>query len=89
MTNRFRIVLALLLAGIFLLAQFHLCVDAGRLGTSAHACHICASGAWAIASPGPQIAVAVAAQPLETIATAPLVDPGFARARPPRAPPAA
>jgi hypothetical protein len=64
-------------------------VDAGRPGTSAHACQICASAAWAVASPETEIAVTVAAQPLEAIAAAPLVDPGFAHARSPRAPPAA
>ena len=82
-------ILALFLGGVFLLAQFHLCVDAGRLGTSAHACQICASGAWAVASPGPEIAAAVDARPLEIIAAAPVVDPGFVRTHAPRAPPAA
>ena len=82
-------VLAFFLGGIFLLAQFHFCVDAGRPGTSAHACQICASGAWAIASPGPQIAAATAERLLETVAAAPLVDRDFALARSPRAPPSA
>ncbi len=82
-------VLALFFGGIFLLAQFHFCVDAGRPGTSAHVCQICASAAWAVASPEPEIAVTATVQPLETIAAPPLVDPGFARARSPRAPPAA
>lgn len=82
-------VLALFLGGIFLLAQFHFCADVGRLGTSAHVCQICASGAWAIAAPQLEMGQAFEARPLEIIATAPVFDPGFTRTRAPRAPPVA
>lgn len=88
-TTWFRIALALLLGALFLLAQAHFCVDAGRPGTSAHACQNCASGAWAMASPQLDMGPAVEARPLETIAPAPIVDSDFARTRSPRAPPAA
>ncbi len=56
-------VLAILL--ILIAAQVHVCVEAGPLWASNHACQLCVSGVWAILSAHPSLSVTLVSLPLE------------------------
>jgi len=81
-------VLALLLAVVFLGAQFHFCADLTATPSASHICPVCSAVGSVVATQAPSIAIVPVTVRLEV---APLVVPvslEVPRATSPRAPPA-
>jgi hypothetical protein len=79
---------ALLLAIIFLGAQFHFCADLNSVASSSHMCPLCSAASSAVAPALPVIAVVPVMNRLEILAVISLVSTAIPRALSPRAPPA-
>jgi len=88
MPNRHNALGALLLALVFLLAQFHFCADLSSGSNTTHACPFCSTVSAAIATDVPILEIGLAATRLNIAApqieTATTVAPCIS----PRAPPA-
>lgn len=81
-------ILALLLAVIFLGAQFHYCADLSSGPSSSHICPLCSVAGSAVAPSLPSIAVAPATERLEIAAVLTNASPEIPDAVSPRGPPA-
>ncbi len=79
--------LALLLAGIFLAAQLHCCVDLNSSSLDSHACPICSTAGIAVATPALTLALVPATNRLEAPAIIAVVSIVVFRNVAPRAPP--
>ena len=86
-SSRLRI-LALLLAVVFLAAQFHFCADLISGPTSSHVCPVCNAAGTAVAAESPSATIVPVTNRLESSATIYLVSFGISQAISPRAPPA-
>lgn len=78
---------AILLALVFLAAQFHFCADLSASNTSGHFCPFCSTAGVAIATYIPVLELAPAAARLEVRAMEAPVSAGIALSISPRAPP--
>jgi len=81
-------VLALLLAVVFLGAQFHYCVDLGSTLSGSHVCPLCSTAGVAVMPVSPGISVAPVANRLEVILVLADLSAEIPQAVSPRAPPA-
>jgi hypothetical protein len=84
--SRLRI-LALLLAVVFLAAQFHFCADLISGPTSSHVCPVCNATGSAVATESPSAILVPVTNRLESVALVSNVAFGISRAISPRAPP--
>jgi len=84
--SRFRI-LALLLAVVFLAAQFHFCADFISGPTSSHVCPVCNAAGTAVAAESPSATIVPVTDRLESFAVVSRISSGISRAISPRAPP--
>jgi hypothetical protein len=80
--------LALLLAGIFLAAQLHYCMDLNSCALDSHACPICSTAGIAVATPSLVLALVPAVNRLEVPHVITAVSIVVFRNVAPRAPPA-
>jgi hypothetical protein len=81
-------ILALLLAGMFLIAQFHCCVSLTSSSMDSHACPICSTAGIAVATPSLLLALIPAINRLEAPPMIAVVSVVVLRNVEPRAPPA-
>jgi hypothetical protein len=94
LTNRMPItyfryqLVAVLLAVIFLAAQFHFCADLTSGPSGSHICPVCTTAGAVVASQPPQIATIPVANRVVVLAKLFPVSPDLPRATSPRAPPA-
>jgi len=86
--TRYVYFLALLLAGIFLAAQLHCCVDLNPSALDSHVCPICSTTGIAVATPSLVLALVPAINRLETPPVLAAVSVVVFRNVAPRAPPA-
>jgi hypothetical protein len=84
--SRLRI-LALLLAVIFLGAQFHFCADLTSGPTSSHICPVCSAAGSAVTTESPSAAIVAVTNRLEGFALVSSISSDTSRAISPRAPP--
>lgn len=80
-------ILAVLLAIIFLGAQFHFCADLSAAPASTHMCPVCSAAGSAVATPAPLIVGASISHRLEIRGYSLVVSMDTPRAISPRAPP--
>ncbi len=80
-------VLALLLAVIFLGAQFHFCTDLTAGPSASHICPVCSTAASAVATPSLRIALEPVTVRLELAPCVATISSDVPRALSPRAPP--
>jgi uncharacterized membrane protein len=80
-------ILALLLAVIFLGAQFHYCVDLSSGPTSSHICPICSAVGAVVVTHAPGISIGPAVDRLEIFAVIESISIEIPHATSPRAPP--
>jgi len=81
-------VLALLLAVVFLGAQFHFCADLTATPSASHICPVCSAVGSVVATQAPSIAIVPVTVRLEVAPLVVPVSPEVPRATSPRAPPA-
>jgi len=81
--------LALLLAVVFLAAQFHFCADLSAASDSSHLCPVCSATTSAMASESLLLVVAPVSNRLETPGILVILSADIPRAISPRAPPIA
>jgi hypothetical protein len=81
-------ILALLLAVLFLGAQFHYCADFSSGPSSSHICPLCSVTGSAVAPSSPNIAITPVTDRLEIVAIPTAVSPEIPDAVSPRGPPA-
>ncbi len=86
-TQRIRI-LALLIAVIFLGAQFHYCTDLTAAPSASHICPVCSTAASVVATQSPVIAIVPVTNQLEVAPLLVSVSSAVPRDLSPRAPPA-
>jgi hypothetical protein len=79
--------LALLLAVVFLAAQFHFCADLISGPTSSHVCPVCNAAGSAVATESPRATMNPITNRLESVALVSSVSCGISLAISPRAPP--
>lgn len=80
-------ILALLLAVIFLGAQFHYCADLSSAPSSSHICPLCSTAGSAVTPAAPSIAITPVTDRLEMVVVVSSVFVEIPRAVSPRAPP--
>ena len=80
-------ILAVLLAIIFLGAQFHFCADLSAGPSTSHMCPVCSAASLAVTTPAFLIAVASISHPLEIRGYSLATSTHIPRAISPRAPP--
>ena len=80
-------ILALLLAVIFLGAQFHFCADLSPAPSSSHICPLCSTAGSAVTPAAPSIAIAPMTDRLEVVVVLSSVSVEIPHAVSPRAPP--
>jgi len=80
-------VLALLLAAVFLAAQFHFCADLSAAHDSSHLCPVCSATTSAMASESLLLVVAPVSNRLESPGVLVILSADIPRAISPRAPP--
>lgn len=80
-------ILALLLAVIFLGAQFHYCADLSSPPSSSHICPLCSTAGSAVTPAAPSIAITPVTDRLEMVVVVSSVFVEIPRAVSPRAPP--
>jgi hypothetical protein len=80
-------ILALLLAVVFLGAQFHFCADLTAGPTSSHICPVCSAAGFAVATESPSAAMVAVTNRLEGFALVSSTPCDTPRAISPRAPP--
>jgi len=85
-TLRIRI-LGLLIAFIFLGAQFHFCADLTAAPSASHICPVCSTAGSVVATPSPSIAIVPVTNRLEVAPLVVSVSAAVPRAISPRAPP--
>lgn len=78
---------ALVLAVIFLAAQFHFCADLTSDPSSSHVCPLCTATGSAIVMPSPSIAMVPVTERLDYLALIGDISAAIPRATSPRAPP--
>jgi hypothetical protein len=81
-------ILAILLAIIFVAAQFHFCADSSAVPAPSHFCPVCSTTASAMATQAPLLAVAPVSERLESPGTRLALLMDIPRTISPRAPPA-
>ena len=79
--------LALLLAVVFLGAQFHFCADLISGPTTSHVCPVCNAAGTAVAAESPSAAMIPVSHRLESFALVSSISFDSSRAISPRAPP--
>ena len=78
---------AMLLAVIFLGAQFHFCTDVTATPSASHICPVCSTAGSAVATHSLSVAIATVTDRLETVSAVISISSAFPRATSPRAPP--
>jgi hypothetical protein len=81
-------ILALLLAVIFLGAQFHYCADLGSGPSGSHICPLCSAAGSAVTPSSPSIEIEAVTDRLEVVLVLAAVSLEIPHAVSPRAPPA-
>jgi hypothetical protein len=86
-TKQTRFLLALLLGSVLLAAQFHFCADLTSDPATSHVCPLCSTAGSATMAPSPGLAIAPAADRLETMARVWNIPAALPHVTSPRAPP--
>jgi hypothetical protein len=81
-------ILGLLLAGVFLGAQFHYCADLNAAPAGTHVCPLCSAVGSAVTPGAPSVVMAAVTDRLEIIQVIAAVSIKIPHAISPRAPPA-